>query len=260
MYGKHKPHKHRMKRRKVLAFIVTMALLCSTLPARVIALASGGQSEYLCGHIHDESCGYVEGGAGTPCNHVHDENCCYVEGSPCADVHTHDESCGYREGAPCTYAHIHDESCGYNAETGEGCTDAHEHGESCGYVEAAPCGYVHTHDESCGYVDAVACDHDHNEDCGYVAAAPGTPCNHVCNILSFNNHAPGEAIDVYTAEAGETYDEICAALPETLTGRLACAVSGTVIPIRWICADFTGEAGTYTFRAEPATRSRLYPP
>ena len=35
----------------------------------------------LCGHIHDENCGYIASVEGVPCFHIHDDACGFTEGA-----------------------------------------------------------------------------------------------------------------------------------------------------------------------------------
>ncbi len=178
-----------------------------------------------CGHVHDETCGYVRALDEQPCTHVHDEACGYIEpaeGRACSHehgedcftsvcAHIHDESC-YAESCP----HVHSADCYSDgeepAEGGEKQADAcpHEHDGSCFAIE---CAHVHgeeclslscphVHDADCGYVgpsDGQPCSHEHDADCGYAEAVEGRPCVHVCPLCA------GDA--AYTVTAWEWADE-----------------------------------------------------
>ena len=57
--------------RKALAWTLSFMLVFSTMPVGV-ASGVGVTLPGICGHIHDEYCGYAED---APCLHEHDENC-----------------------------------------------------------------------------------------------------------------------------------------------------------------------------------------
>jgi len=120
---------------KLMALVLSVALMLTGTPLTVSAEAAG------CNHVHDESCGHVEG---TPCEHEHNE------------------ACGYAEAVPC--GHQHDEDCGWDAETGDGC-DHTQHDDECGWSEATPCDHTQ-HDDDCGYIEAAPCRHVCDESCG----------------------------------------------------------------------------------------------
>ena len=236
--------------RRCLALAMALVMLCSLLPASVFALAEGS-GDYLCGHVHDESCGYAEGSEGTPCDHIHDENYGCAEAFPCTDVHTHNESCGYT--APTS-----------EIPCDQGCTDTDgdgviNHIAGCAYTpatEGTPCTYTHIHDENCGYAEGSACTHDCSDgSCSYVAPVEGAPCSHVCNITSFyldDNRTvwtADEPIDGYEAPFGATYEEICAALPRSVPGALACADGPVNVPVRWSCSGYSADAEVNIFSA-----------
>ena len=91
-------------RNRVLAWILTMAMVLSMTP--VTALAEEITQPAGCTHIHDENCGYVEAVAEVPC----DKECTDTDGDGVID---HVEDCAYTpavEGQPCN--HVHDENCG----------------------------------------------------------------------------------------------------------------------------------------------------
>ncbi|WP_066459786.1 InlB B-repeat-containing protein [Anaerotruncus rubiinfantis] len=59
----------------------------------------------LCGHIHDENCGYIASVEGVPCSHIHDDACGFTEGAqsiPCS--HEHTEEC-YQLVTNCVHEH-----------------------------------------------------------------------------------------------------------------------------------------------------------
>ena len=81
---------------KILAFLLTLALILAVLPGMVFAEdgeeAPDISQPGVCGHVHDEECGYAEG---APCGHVCDGACEGEEGCALED----DEACGAEEPA-----------------------------------------------------------------------------------------------------------------------------------------------------------------
>ena len=238
--------------RRYLALALALVMICSLMPFSVFALAAGSDN-YLCGHVHDTAaCGYSTADAGTPCDHVHDEHCGYVAESPCTDAHEHYGACRYiapTNEIPCNQGCVDTD--------GDGATD---HAEVCAYAPAAKgasCTYTHIHDENCGYVEGSKCTHHcGNETCSYAAPVEGTPCTHICHITAFykEDHktvwTSDQPIDTYEPAADATYNEICAALPDTLPGALACTNGVTDIPVRWSCDAYSTDADANLFRAE----------
>lgn len=119
-------------KKRVISLTMVLALCLMLLPVSAFAAEDSGaatETSGLCAHHteHDDTCGYVEGIAGSPCTHEHSEECytrvtsCIHEPTACSHVcsvesgcikqeldckHEHDEECGYApavEGQPCTY-------------------------------------------------------------------------------------------------------------------------------------------------------------
>ncbi len=88
MRRKHFAHRSHTggKRRRALALMMTMMMLFTLAPSSVFALATDS-SDYLGGHTHNKSCGYITA----------------TEGASCAYTNTHDSECGYCEGSSCTF-------------------------------------------------------------------------------------------------------------------------------------------------------------
>ena len=80
-------------KKRIAALLMAGAMVCSTLPANVLAVESSDQNVGgLCEHHteHNADCGYTEGIEETPCNHEHTEDC-YTLVTEC--VHKHTEDC-----------------------------------------------------------------------------------------------------------------------------------------------------------------------
>lgn len=79
-------------KKRIAALLMAGAMVCSTLPANVLAVESSVQNVGgLCQHHteHNADCGYTEGIEGTPCNHEHTEDC-YTLVTSCVHKHTAD--------------------------------------------------------------------------------------------------------------------------------------------------------------------------
>ena len=90
-------------KRRVLSFILTLALCLNLCP--VWAWATDAGTDGLCPHHpeHTAACGYVSPTVGQECTHTHDENC---EQAETGCIHEHDDTCGYvagDSGAPCAF-------------------------------------------------------------------------------------------------------------------------------------------------------------
>ena len=135
--------------------------------------------ELDCHHVHGD-CGYSEGTAEVPCGHVHNESCGYVEVvyevlCDCAETDEsgnliHTEGCGYVaavEGQPCGHTAC-DDTCGYAPAT-EGTPCTHK------------CEVIVGSKESCY---RLLCSHaeegQHDKSCGYAAPIEGQACTFTC--------------------------------------------------------------------------------
>ena len=128
-------------KKRLLACLLTAAMLVSLFPLPALAAEAEPYTEGLCHHHQEHSyevCGYVEAVEGQPCGHVHDGACGFVEAVPevpcdmdCAEIDVDSQI-------------VHAEDCAYAPEV-EAAPCQHEHYELCGYMEAVegrPCGYV----------------------------------------------------------------------------------------------------------------------
>ncbi len=119
--------------RKLVAGILTACMMVTMLPISSLAattsnIQGGGiygdnlkKDNRICGHVHDEDCGYVEAIEGAPCSHENDDGTyTCAPGADSGDVGInkatphdadyvcdHSDDCGYTEaveGVPCTHS------------------------------------------------------------------------------------------------------------------------------------------------------------
>ena len=143
-------------KKRIAALLMAGAMVCSTLPANVLAVESSVQNVGgLCQHHteHNADCGYTEGIEGTPCNHEHTEDC-YTLVTSCVHKHTADcypaESVSDNTASPSDAENREPTECSHECSEDTGCIKKeldckHEHDEACGYVpatEGRPCGYI----------------------------------------------------------------------------------------------------------------------
>ena len=143
-------------KKRIAALLMAGAMVCSTLPANVLAVESSVQNVGgLCQHHteHNADCGYTEGIEGTPCNHEHTEDC-YTLVTSCVHKHTADcylaESVSDNTASPSDAENREPTECSHECSEDTGCIKKeldckHEHDEACGYVPATewrPCGYI----------------------------------------------------------------------------------------------------------------------
>ena len=134
--------------------------------------------ELDCHHVHGD-CGYSEGTAEVPCGHVHNESCGYVEVvyevlCDCAETDEsgnliHTEGCGYVaavEGQPCGHTAC-DDTCGYAPAT---------EGTPCTHV----CEVKVDSDDSCYKLLCSHKDGGHDDACGYAEAVEAHECHYEC--------------------------------------------------------------------------------
>ena len=144
-------------KKRIAALLMAGAMVCSTLPANVLAVESSVQNVGgLCQHHteHNADCGYTEGLEGTPCNHEHTEDC-YTLVTSC--VHKHTADCYLAESVSDNTASPSD------AENREPTECSHECSEDTGCIKKE-----------------LDCKHEHDEACGYVPATEGRPCGYIC--------------------------------------------------------------------------------
>ncbi len=136
-------------KRRVLSFIITLALCLNLCPVWALA-ADAGTDGGLCPHHpeHTDECGYVSPVLEQECTHNHDSGC-YTTETEC--IHEHTAEC---------YPTTDDNT---EADAPDLCT--------------------HTCTEDSGCVTRVlSCTHEHDDSCGYVPENPGAPCEFVCRI------------------------------------------------------------------------------
>ena len=140
-----------MRRKKLGAWLLTVALVLGMLPAPAMAAGPEDETGYCPHHTeHTVECGYIAPTGAAPCRHEHTAEC-WQEETVC--VHTHTEDC-YSDGV-------------LPIEGEEKDADA------C----------VHVCTEKSGCVTPVPdCRHEHDGACGYAPADPGQPCGYVCRV------------------------------------------------------------------------------
>ncbi len=152
-----------MKKTKILALLMSMAMLSSTAMPGTLAISSAedGTPEYVCGfeeHTHDEYCWEAE----LTCTekesagHTHDEECYTVETVLNCDLteepHECTEEC--EEDCGITVEHVHGDECPTEEKETLTCgkeeTEGHTHGGGC-YGEAVLVCTTeeHTHTDEC---------------------------------------------------------------------------------------------------------------
>lgn len=108
--------------RRLAACALSLCMVANLLPMTAFAAETGtppGASGSVCGHVHDEDCGYIEAVEGAPCSHLNEDgsySCVPVMDSGVSGNATpsdadyvcgHEDGCGYAEameGADCTHS------------------------------------------------------------------------------------------------------------------------------------------------------------
>ena len=108
--------------RRLAACALSLCMVANLLPMTAFAAETGtppGASGSVCGHVHDEECGYIEAVEGAPCSHLNEDgtySCAPVLDSGVSGNATpsdadyvcgHEDGCGYAEameGADCTHS------------------------------------------------------------------------------------------------------------------------------------------------------------
>lgn len=134
-------------KRRVLSFILILALCLNLCPVWVLA-ADAGTDNGLCPHhlAHTDECGYVSPTVEQGCAHTHDEDCYRTE---TACIHEHTAEC--------------DPQAGDEAD------------------EPVSCAHTCTQDSGC-VTQTLSCAHEHDDICGYAPGVPGAPCTVVCPL------------------------------------------------------------------------------
>ncbi|USF27523.1 hypothetical protein N510_002475 [Firmicutes bacterium ASF500] len=136
-------------KRRVLSFVLTLALCLNLCPVWVLAAGeeTGGG---ICPHHqeHTAECGYAAPSPEQECTHSHDDGC-YVTETSCTHQHT--------------------------AE----CAPEPEDASSSG--EPVSCAHECTEDSGC-VTRTLSCQHEHDGACGYAPEDPGAPCAFICRV------------------------------------------------------------------------------
>lgn len=136
-------------KRRVLSFVLTLALCLNLCPVWVLAAGeeTGGG---VCPHHqeHTAECGYTAPSPERECTHSHDDGCYATETS-------------------CTHQH-----------TAE-CVPEPE--DASGSGESVSCAHECTEDSGC-VTRTLSCQHEHDGACGYAPEDPGAPCAFICRV------------------------------------------------------------------------------
>ena len=172
-------------KRRVLSFIVTLALCLNLCPVWVLA-ADEEPGGGLCPHHpeHTEECGYVPSTLEQECTHTHEDGC-YITETEC--IHEHTTEC------------YPDSDDGSEVE------------------EPVLCTHVCTEDSGC-VTQTLSCPHEHDNTCGYAPEDPGVPCGFVCRICPIDDlianlprsvsAANSAQVQVQLREIYDLYDEL----------------------------------------------------
>ena len=172
-------------KRRVLSFIVTLALCLNLCPVWVLA-ADEEPGGGLCPHHpeHTEECGYVPSTLEQECTHTHEDGC-YITETEC--IHEHTTEC------------YPDWDDGSEVE------------------EPVLCTHVCTEDSGC-VTQTLSCPHEHDNTCGYAPEDPGVPCGFVCRICPIDDlianlprsvsAANSAQVQVQLREIYDLYDEL----------------------------------------------------
>ena len=136
-------------KRRVLSFVLTLALCLNLCPVWV--LAAGEETDGgVCPHHqeHTAECGYAAPSPERECTHSHDDGCYVTETS-------------------CTHQH-----------TAECAPEPEDASSSGGPVS---CAHECTEDSGC-VTRTLFCQHEHDGACGYVPEDPGAPCTFACRV------------------------------------------------------------------------------
>ena len=170
-------------KRRVLSFILILALCLNLCPVWVLA-ADAGTDNGLCPHhlAHTDECGYVSPTVEQGCAHTHDEDCYRTE---TACIHEHTAEC--------------DPQAGDEAD------------------EPVSCAHTCTQDSGC-VTQTLSCAHEHDDICGYAPGVPGAPCTVVCPLCPIEDlieKLPGsvsednrEQVQTQLSEIYALYDEL----------------------------------------------------
>lgn len=172
-------------KRRVLSFIIALALCLNLFPAWALA-GDAGTGDGLCPHhpVHTDACGYAAPVLEQECTHIHDDGC-YTAATAC--IHEHTAEC-YPDS-----------------------------GDASGADGPSLCTHVCSQESGC-VTKVLSCPHVHDGACGYAAESPGAPCMFdcpICPIEDLIGELPAsvsmrniERVQVQLSEIYALYDEL----------------------------------------------------
>ena len=242
-------------KKRVISLTMVLALCLMLLPVSAFAAEDSGaatETSGLCAHHteHDDTCGYVEGIAGSPCTHEHSEEC-YTRVTSCIHEHTGD----------CYPAS--DSSIPEDGTTSSEDTEAPEATPS-EPAEPTECSHVCSVESGC-IKQELDCHHEHNEECGYAPAVEGQPCTYVCTLCGMTEITAWSWVDAQdvldpdsgvltlsaSAESPVPYEDIVDLLPVEIEATTEDGTE-TLSLDSWSCDDYPAEGaytGSYAFHA-----------
>ena len=242
-------------KKRVISLTMVLALCLMLLPVSAFAAEDSGaatETSGLCAHHteHDDTCGYVEGIAGSPCTHEHSEEC-YTRVTSCIHEHTGD----------CYPAS--DSSIPEDGMTSSEDTEAPEVTPS-EPAEPTACSHVCSVESGC-IKQELDCHHEHNEECGYAPAVEGQPCTYVCTLCGMTEITAWSWVDAQdvldpdsgvltlsaSAESPVLYEDIVDLLPAEIEATTEDGTESLSLD-SWSCDDYPAEGaytGSYAFHA-----------
>ena len=242
-------------KKRVISLTMVLALCLMLLPVSAFAAEDSGaatETSGLCAHHteHDDTCGYVEGIAGSPCTHEHSEEC-YTKVTSC--IHEHTPDCYPAE----------DSSIPEDGTTSSEDTEAPEATPS-EPAEPTACSHVCSVESGCIKLE-LDCQHEHNDECGYAPAVEGQPCTYVCTLCGMTEITAWSWVDTQdvldpesgvlvlsaSAESPVPYEDIVDLLPAEIEATTADGTE-TLSLDSWSCDDYPAEGaytGSYAFHA-----------
>lgn len=253
-------------KKRVISLTMVLALCLMLLPVSAFAAEDSGaatETSGLCAHHteHDDTCGYVEGIAGSPCTHEHSEEC-YTRVTSC--IHEHTGDC-----YPASDSSIPED--GTTSSEDEPVEDTmpsdDESGKDTMLPEAAEptaCSHVCSVESGC-IKQELDCMHEHDEECGYAPAVEGQPCTYVCTLCSMTEITAWSWVDTQevldpdsgvlalsaSAESPVPYEDIVDLLPAEIEATTENGTE-TLSLVSWSCDDYPAEGaytGSYDFHA-----------
>ena len=238
-------------KKRVISLTMVLALCLMLLPVSAFAAEDSGaatETSGLCAHHteHDDTCGYVEGIAGSPCTHEHSEEC-YTRVTSC--IHEHTGDC-----YPASDSSIPE----------DGTTSSEDEDATSGAAEASACSHVCSVESGC-IKQELDCQHEHDDECGYAPAVEGQPCTYVCTLCGMTEITAWSWVDTQdvldpesgvlalsaSAESPVPYEDIVDLLPAEIEATTEDGTE-TLSLDSWSCDDYPAEGaytGSYAFHA-----------